>query len=166
MIENKKLTPNFSLYEMTITSNANFQELNRQVSEEQIYMLTKTAILLEVVRDILTVPLVIHSAYRCKALNDSIGSTNRSQHLICQAADFVPIGQDIGVAFRTLWKQVRDGKLFVGQLIFETANRSYGAESWIHISLGFPFRDEARCQQVLKMQDGVYTMFNPPTATV
>jgi zinc D-Ala-D-Ala carboxypeptidase len=156
----QKLTDNFSLFEMTKTSMVNFQEMNRDLDEVQISKLTEVARLGEWVRNFLTVPLIIHSGYRCKPLNDAVGSSDRSQHLLCEAMDFVSMGQDIGNAFRMLWGQVFAGNLKVGQLIFETAQRKYGVEQWIHISLGIPYRDSSKCNQVLRMIDGTYTFFN------
>lgn len=156
MIEDKQLTDHFSLYELTRTDRQQFQDQNRDINELQITKLTQLAKLLEHVRYILGVPLQINSGYRCKPLNDAVGSTDKSQHLLCEAADFVPIGQDIGEAFRVLWKDVKDNGSNVGQLIHETAERSYGTTSWIHISLGVPYRESDICGEILRMQDGNY----------
>jgi len=159
MIDDIKLTEHFSLYELTDTSLTKFLEENRRVTDWQIGVLTHTAKLAEAVRDILGVPLKVTSGYRCPALNKAEGSTDRSQHLKCEAFDSIPIGLEIGNAFRILWRAVRDGNLQVGQLIYETSPRSYGAVSWIHASLGEPWRLKEKCNQVLRMQDGVYTLF-------
>lgn len=155
-MEDRQLTEHFTLYQLTRTDRSEFQERNRDVTEDQIAKLTALAKLLEHVQFILEVPITINSAYRCKDLNDAIHSTDKSQHLLCEAADFVPTGQDIGSSFRTLWKDVKVNGANVGQLIHETAARSYGVTSWIHISLGTPYRDAAKCKQVLRMQDGKY----------
>jgi hypothetical protein len=157
MIEDRELTEHFGLYEMTHTNREKFQEQNRDVTDEQIAKLTELAKTLEWVRNFLTVPLVIHSGYRCKPLNDSVGSTDRSQHLKCEAADFTPIGQDLGNAFRMLWTQISAGNLKVGQLIYETAYRPYGVESWLHLSVPGD-RPIELCNQVLRMNDGLYQL--------
>lgn len=159
MIEDRKLTEHFSLYELTTTNVAHLQEMNRNVTESQIQKLWILAHLAEDIREFLMVPLKITSGYRCLDLNQAIGSTNRSQHLLCEAIDFVPIGMDIGAAFRNLAKAVREGRLAVGQLIFETDLRPYGYDSWIHCSLGVPFRSHEKCSQVLRMENGIYTFF-------
>lgn len=153
-----KLTDNFSLYELTKTNLPQFQEKNREVGPLQIVKLKALAALLEHVRYVLGTPITIASAYRCPDLNKAIGSTDRSQHLLCEAADFIPGQQDIGTAFRTLWKDVKENGPNVGQLIHETAARPYGETSWIHISLGVPYRDAGKCGQILRMQDGKYTL--------
>lgn len=159
-MEDRKLTGNFSLNELTYTSHANLQEKNRQVDESQIGKLIHLANLLEIVRLKLEVPLRVQSGYRCEELNKAVGSSDRSQHLLCEAADFIPIGLEVGTAFRALWKSVKDGSLDVGQLIFETADRAYGQTSWIHVSLGAPWRAPERCNQVLRMQDNKYSLFD------
>lgn len=156
MSELIKLSENFTLDELTCTSRAEYQERNRILDDQLMANLRNLAGLLEVIRELLKAPLRVTSGYRCEALNLAEGSTARSQHLKAEAADIIPIGLDIYEAFRTIWRQVSEAKLEVGQLIFETANRSYGSASWIHISLGAPWRDQSRCNQVLRMEHGVY----------
>lgn len=156
-MDDKELTEHFSLYDLTQTSWPQFQEKNRDVNELQIAKLTQVAKLLEHVTFVLSAPLKVTSGYRCPDLNKAIGSTERSQHLLCEAADFVPQGMDLGEAFRMLWADIKDKKTNAGQLIYETAPRPGGFTSWIHISLGTPYRDEARCKQILRMENGKYT---------
>ena len=156
MSEPIKLSEHFTLDELTKTSLGQFQEMNRVLDDMQIQTLRNVAGLGEAVRGIILVPMTVTSGYRCKPLNDAEGSNDRSQHLKCEAMDFVPIGMDIGEAFRMIWKEVSQTRLEIGQLIFETANRSYGETSWIHISLGAPWRDQERCNQVLRMEHGIY----------
>ena len=153
MIEDKNLTDNFTLYELTKTSYKEFQERNRELSEHQIDKLTQLARLLEHVRYVLGNPLIISSGYRCEPLNKAVGSKPSSQHLLCEAADIVPGKMDVGEAFRILWRDIKDKGTNVGQLIFETANRPYGVTSWIHISLGTPYRDASRCKEILRMTE-------------
>lgn len=158
MIPDQKLTDNFSLYELTVTSHEDLQAKNRDVDADQIGKLREVAELLEKVRALLGVPLKVNSAYRCQDVNRAAGSMSRSQHMLCEAADFIPIGLEIGEAFRQIRKEVQENRLPIGQLIFETAERSYGVTSWIHVSLGKPWRDSTRCQQVLRMENNVYTI--------
>lgn len=152
-----QLTDNYSLWELTKTSHKDLQDKNRDLNEMQITKLTALARLLEHVRFVLEIPLTVTSGYRYPELNKRVGSTDKSQHLLCEAADFIPGQQDIGMAFRTLWKDIKDKGTNVGQLIFETAPRPYGVASWIHISLGNPYRDQEKCGQILRMTDGKYT---------
>jgi len=98
MIADQKLTPNFTLYELTRTDRLDFVEKNREVTEDQIKKLAEMARLLEHIRFILDCPIIVHSAYRCPELNDAIGSSEKSQHLRCEATDFTPGQQDLGFA--------------------------------------------------------------------
>jgi hypothetical protein len=158
MFEDKPLTEHFSLAELTKTSNSQFQSKNRELTETQIGKLTEVAKLLEHIRFILETPLMIHSGYRCPDLNTSVGSTGKSQHLLCEAVDFVPHQQDLGNAFRLIWRDIKDKKTNVGQLIHETAHRAYGVTSWLHISLGEPYRTREKSRQILRMTDGKFEL--------
>lgn len=164
-MDDQKLTDHFSLFELTTTSHPEFQKENRNLNEAQIGRLREVAKLLEKARDILGVPLKVISGYRCPSLNSSpwIGSKPNSQHVRSEAADFIPIGLDLGKAFRLLWKEVQLKNIPVGQLIFETTQGREGQTSWIHISLGSPWRDQTLCAQVLRMKDGKYSPFNEAT---
>lgn len=158
MIADQQLSQHFSLYDLTKTSHADFQEKNRDINPLQIAKLTQVAALLEHVMVVLETPLIVTSGYRCPDLNTAVGSTDRSQHLLCEAADFLPGQQDLGFAFRALWKDVKENAANVGQLIHENAQRGDGhPTSWIHISLGMPYRDPDRCKQILRLENGIYT---------
>lgn len=158
------LSEHYSLFDLTTTNRAEYQAENRNINGVQIQTLRNVAGLLEVVNQILLVnftnpfKMIVTSGYRCKPLNDAVGSTDRSQHMKCEAADCIPQGLELSEAFRVLWKEVSEGRLPVGQLIFETDERQYGTPSWIHISLGSPWRDQSKCNQVLRMEHGKYSL--------
>lgn len=76
-----------------------------------------------------------------------IGSPT-SQHLVGQAAD-IDIDGDLVGLFRWL---AFDSGLPFGQAIIE--RRRTAAWSWIHVSLGAPYRDLGKCGQVLCSPDG------------
>lgn len=153
----RKLTEHFSLYELTATNHADLQAQNRELNELQVSKLTQLAKLLETVRLILEVPLTISSAYRFSALNTKVGGRSNSQHMRSEAADFIPKGMDLPLAFSLIRKAAKAGNIRFGELIFEKQNRTYGKE-WIHISLGHPYRDKSLCGQVMTMVDGAYHM--------
>lgn len=154
MIEDFQLTDSFSLYDMTKTTHAEFQERNREVTIEQIVKLTALARLLEHIHYVLEAPLIITSAYRCKPLNDFLGSKDTSQHLLCEAADFIPKDKDLGKCFRLLWVDIKVNGANVGQLIHENDNN----KEWIHCSLGRPYRAKEKCEQILKFENKKYTL--------
>ena len=119
--------------------------------------LQKVAELLEEVKTVLGYPLSVTSGYRCPELNMRIGSSVRSQHLLCEAADFIPHGIAIDEAFRRLRHEGKDSIIHFGQLICEKADRESKKE-WIHISIGVPYREKPRSGQILTMVDGHYNL--------
>ena len=87
-----RLSKNFTLGEFLRSATA---ERHEEIVEEQYnppevivanltYLCTQT---LQPIREILGAPMKITSGYRCKPLNDLVGSSDRSQHLRGQAAD-------------------------------------------------------------------------------
>lgn len=87
-----RLSKNFTLGEFLRSATAerhpDIVEQQYNPSEEIItslsYLCTQT---LQPVRELLGAPMKITSGYRCKPLNDLVGSSDRSQHLKGQAAD-------------------------------------------------------------------------------
>ena len=162
----QKLTTNFKLSEMVCTDRLEFLARNQAVDANQIIKLTRVAELEELVRIELNCSLHNHSAYRCPDLNTAVGSSGRSQHLLCEAVDFDRFGQVYTEAtldqdFHTIMAAAKAGRLHFGQLIKESAKRytkdGNHVSMWLHISLGAPWRPAERCGQCLVMQDGVYT---------
>ena len=151
-----QLSPSFSLSEMTRTSHRLFLNQN-EPSKEQIERagipLCRT--LLQPIRDHFARPLVIHSGFRSPLLNESIGGAQHSQHCRFEAADFHVPGVDMVEVFEWIWKE---SGLEWGQLILEGYQK--GKPSWIHISLGAPWRSAPRCGEVLQMDGGKWkTLF-------
>lgn len=145
-----KLSDNFSLWEFLKTSHLDLQAENSQVTQEQIDKLKKVAGLMEHIRYVLGVPLTITSGYRCLKLNERVGSRPDSQHVKCEACDFIPKGLDLGEAFRKIKKDMEETGTNIGQLIFE----NNGKTSWCHVSLGEPFREKSLCRQTLQASMG------------
>lgn len=160
MIADQQLSKNFSLYDLTATSHAEFKEMNREINPLQIAKLKQVAELWELVWELTGIPWVISSGYRCPALNQAVGSTIRSQHLLCEAADAVPKGIAVDEAFRKMRQLAKDGKFRFGQLIFEKATRGYSNSvvEWVHLSLGSPHRAPEHCGQILTMNEGQYQL--------
>jgi len=86
------------------------------------------------IRDLLGVPVVIKSGYRCPALNAAVRGASTSDHLTGHAADFVAprFGSPREVA---LFLSVRIAALHIDQLIHEGG--------WVHVSFGPRLRYEA-----------------------
>lgn len=152
------LTEHFTFDELTATSQANLQELNRTEALGFVGPLKATAQLLEVARKYVG-PLYVTSGFRCAAVNGSTpGSSPKSQHMKGEAADVEPYHAcpvtdgKAGKMFEVLRAGFKKDAVNFGQLIWEKKN---GVE-WVHVSLGTPWRDGSRCGEVLVMRDGKY----------
>ena len=79
------LTEHFTLEELTHTDHREFEN-NPNIDE--VSNLNRLAEFLEQVKTVLGgKPIIINSAFRCKAVNDAVGSKDTSQHRIGCAAD-------------------------------------------------------------------------------
>lgn len=161
-MNDRQLSPHFSLFQLTVTSHVDLQEENRHVTQDEDVKLAVLANLLETCRAILGCDLDVHSGRRYLELNKRVGGSDRSQHLKCEAADFSPAGPDTEASVTGAWQKLvaaaRQGRLSFGQLIVEQQAGREGRQYWVHISLGAPYRAKARCGEVLAMKDGKFTM--------
>lgn len=153
------LTDHFTLDELTVTANAELQEQNRAEAVGFLGALRATAKMLEDVRMACGSPIYVHSGFRCPALNGATpGASAKSQHMVGQAADISMYGPSTFEAVDRLFELTRDYfrlmKYPFGQLIREEKNGAF----WVHVSLGKPWRDPARCGEVLVMVEGKYTL--------
>ena len=79
------LTPNFTLDELTHTDH---REFDNTPNDAELANLTRLADFLEQVKVVLGgKPIMVNSAFRCKQVNDAVGSKDTSQHRIGCAAD-------------------------------------------------------------------------------
>ena len=80
------LSPHFTLDELTHTDH---REIDNTPTQDEINNLQQLANFLEEVKTVLGgKPIMISSGFRCKALNDAVGSKDSSQHRTGFAADF------------------------------------------------------------------------------
>jgi len=133
------LAPNFTFAEMTRTNHRGLLDANRQMGRDHAEALAATAQMLQAIRDHFRSPVIVHSAFRCKGLNQEIGGSPYSQHCKGEAADI----HVIGVPLRRVFDWVRnESGLAYGQLILEGI--AADQPTWLHISLGEPWRSEAK----------------------
>lgn len=142
-----QLSPHFTLNELTRTSRTEYQQANDFEARSYLQELTALAQMLEVVRAQFG-PVSVHSAFRGLTVNAAVGGSKSSQHLRGEAADFHCAGAKLEDVMRWI---VHDSGLRYGQVILEGRN---GPPTWIHLSLGEPYRVGSSCRQALVSTDG------------
>ena len=116
------LTAHFTLEELTATSH---REFDNTPNNDEIANLTRLALFLELVKTKLGgKPIMVNSAFRSKAVNDSVGSKDTSQHRLGCAADIrVP-----GMTPDEVVRAIMSFGLYYDQIIREF-------DSWTHVSI-------------------------------
>jgi len=133
-----KLTPNFTLEELTQSEMAERKGLDNTPNEDAKANLVRLAKFLEEIRRVLGRPIMVNSAYRSPEVNTAIGSKPTSQHCIGCAADIkVP-----GLTPDNVVKELLKTNLEFDQLIREF-------DSWVHISIPNKFADKPRKQVLI-----------------
>lgn len=130
-----KLSKNFTLEELVFSLTANNHGINNTPGTEAKAALKKLAVeVLQPIRDAWGQPIVVTSGYRCSKLNKMVGGVANSQHTLGQAADIKAVNPaDNGKLFRCVRKLINEGKLQVGQLIWEYGSKT--CPNWVHVSL-------------------------------
>lgn len=130
------LTPHFTLDELTHTDH---REIENIPNEAEIANLKRLADFLEMVKLVLgNKPIMINSAFRCKELNDAVGSKDTSQHRVGCAADIrVP-----GMTPDEVVKAIIASNLGFDQVIREF-------DRWTHVSIPNNISDIPRKQALI-----------------
>lgn len=129
-----KLTENFTLEELTASNTAarlGIDNTPSPIVQQNLRMLAEKV--LQPIREEYKHPITVTSGYRCAELNRAVNGAKTSQHMTGCAADITCSYTNKAYLFRKIARMVREGRLKVGQLIWE-----YGTvdePSWIHISL-------------------------------
>jgi hypothetical protein len=119
-----KLTEHFTLEELTFSETASRRGWDNTPPIGFQENLSRVALLLEQVRKLVNKPIQITSGYRCKNLNDAVGSKETSQHRNGCAADF----KVVGMTPREVIDLILDAGIEYDQVIEEFS-------SWTHISV-------------------------------
>ena len=123
------LSPNFSLEELTFSEMAlrrGWKNDPSPLALENLKRLCET--LLEPIRAAFGVPIHVNSGYRSAQINKAVGGATGSAHMIGRAADIVPIGIPLQMAFDHIRQ---DMDLPYERMLFE-------CNSWIHIQVPPP----------------------------
>jgi len=130
------LSPNFTLDELTHTDHRQFD--NTPNASEMANLVRLAGFLEEVKTAIGGKPVMVNSAFRCKEVNDAVGSKDTSQHRIGCAADIrVPSMTPDEVV-----KAVIGSGIGYDQLIREF-------DRWTHISVPSTAGDSPRRQVLI-----------------
>jgi hypothetical protein len=130
------LSEHFTFEELTHTDH---REFDNTPNADEIANLTRLASFLEQVKTILgNKPVMINSAFRCKQVNDAVGSKDTSQHRIGCAADLrIP-----GMTPDEVVKAVIASGIGYDQVIREF-------DRWTHISVPSHPEDKPRQQALI-----------------
>ena len=123
------LTPHFTIEELAGTSNDKYKKLNLLKAQEHMGKMYMLAGFAERVREIIGKPMIITSGYRCPELNRAIGGAITSQHIFCEAIDFVVKG----LRPEDVFNRIVTSDLKYNQIIIE---RNKSGSQWVHISIG------------------------------
>jgi len=140
----KLVAPNFTLYELCHTNHRAYLDENLEHGVEKLPAVLALAEMAQAVRSHYGRPLIVHSGVRCPGLNANIGGSRTSQHMKGEAVDFHVSGVPLVDVFN--WIRLRSG-LEYGQLILEGIQA--GKPTWIHLSLGEPWRAAAKSRQAM-----------------
>lgn len=84
-----QITKNISLNELLASNTAKKHNIDNTPSQQVLQNLIDSAVnLWQPVRDILGVPIIISSGYRCSVLNKAVGGSANSAHMSGFAIDF------------------------------------------------------------------------------
>lgn len=138
-----KLSPNFSLEEMTQSTYAARMGLSNEPDESVIKNLRRMASKLEEVRAQIGRPIIVTSGYRSPAVNAGIGGSKQSQHMFGCAADI----RALGMSPDDLILRIVGSDIVYDQLIREF-------DSWIHISIPNNLTSKPRMQKLIIDKSG------------
>jgi hypothetical protein len=130
------LSPHFTLEELTHTDH---REFDNTPNDSEKNNLKRLAEFLEQVKNVLGgKPIMVNSAFRCKQVNDAVGSKDSSQHRIGCAADIrVP-----GMTPDEVVKAVIASGIGYDQIIREF-------DRWTHISVPNSITESPRRQALI-----------------
>lgn len=131
------LSSHFSMSELTTTS----QGLDNKPDAAQTAALVALCVrALEPIRALLGVPLQVTSGFRSAAVNKAIKGAAKSQHLLGEAADVVPVGYPGGAeaAMQAIAAEVKKGTILLDQVIV------YPLGGFLHVS--YTERRANRCE--------------------
>jgi hypothetical protein len=136
-----QLSKHFTIEELTHTDH---RTLDNSPKQEEISNLQRLAQFLEEVKTVLGgKPVMINSAFRSKAVNDAVGSSDRSQHRLGCAADIRVPGMTPDSVVRAI---------IAAGLPYDQIIREF--DRWTHISIPNTEAAEPRRQALIIDRQG------------
>ena len=132
-----KITPNFTYRELIRSETGDKLGLDNTPSQDHLLNIIYLAENLQKLRDLIKKPIKILSGYRCQELNKLIGGSEKSQHMVGQAADIICPG----ITPLELALFIFEKMPYYDQLILEF-------NIWVHVS----FKENPR-KQALSIRD-------------
>ncbi len=129
------ISAHFHLDEFVNSQTAVCQGIDNNPTAAIILRLQRTAVGMELVRNLLGAPIIISSGYRSPALNKAVGGAANSQHMTGEAVDFTCPG--FGSPAQVV-EAIKGSAIPYDQVITEFSR-------WVHIS----FADKNRRQALV-----------------
>lgn len=127
-----KLSPNFTLEEMTVSETAVRKGIDNTPNAGQMENLRQLCkYILEPLRILVGAPILVTSGYRSPALNKTIGGAKTSQHCLGLSADIHTNKYSID----KLYQLIKKSRLPYDQVIHEFGQ-------WVHVSYAYKTRHE------------------------
>lgn len=135
------LSEHFTLDELTHTDHREFDNVP---NESELANLKRLAAFLETVKSAIGgKPIIVNSAFRCKEVNDAVGSSDKSQHRVGCAAD-------IRVPQMTPDEVVKS--IIAAGLPFDQVIREF--DRWTHVSIPNSVDAKPRGQKLIIDKQG------------
>lgn len=137
-----QLSPHLSLAQLACSETAAQRGIDNTPPPDVMENLKRLAAGLEEVQALLGAPLEISSGYRCAALNEAVGGSRDSQHVLGLAADFVcpEFGNPLEIAHA-----IQRSDIDFDQCILEFGR-------WVHLS--FSLLPRGRLLTIYDMNEG------------
>lgn len=132
-MDNKQLSKNFSLKELTNSATAIRKGIDNTPNKEQIDNLTRLCVeVLQPIRDEYGDSIIVSSGFRCDKLNAAVSGAKNSDHRFACAADIHTVSdsvEDNKKLFNLILDMAKKGKISCRQIIDEY---NY---NWVHVSI-------------------------------
>lgn len=131
------ITKNISLNELLASTTAKKYNIDNTPSQTILQNLIDASVnLYQPVREILGVPIIITSGYRCSALNKAVGGSSTSAHMSGYAIDFTaPKFGTPKIIVPHIVRKLKENSIGFDQAIIEYPK---SPRSWVHLGYKHP----------------------------